>query len=75
MLLAGCREDEARNIDGRQQTVGEALAIERDHLLPLPSEGFDLVEVSFAKVDAVQDRQRGPRAAVRGAPTASLLCG
>jgi hypothetical protein len=30
MLLAGCR-DEARLIDGRQQTVGQALAIERDH--------------------------------------------
>src|SRR5947209_13905322 len=33
LLLAGCREDEARRIDGRQQTVGEALAIERQHLL------------------------------------------
>jgi len=54
MLLAGCREDEARTIDGRQQTIGEALAIERDHLRPLPSEGFDLVEVSFAKVDGLR---------------------
>jgi hypothetical protein len=36
LLLAGCREDETRMIDGRQQTVGEALAIERDHLLPMP---------------------------------------
>src|SRR5205085_8294340 len=54
MLLAGCREDEARTIDGRQQTVGEALAIERDHLLPMPSEGFDLVEVSFARVDGLR---------------------
>ena len=51
MLLAGCREDEARSIDGRQQTVGEAHAIEREHLLPLPSEGFDLVEVSFGQLD------------------------
>lgn len=54
MLLAGCREDEARLIDGRQHTVGEALAIERDHLLPLPSEGFDLVEVSFAHMDGLR---------------------
>src|SRR5205814_720007 len=54
MLLGGCREDEARVIDGRQQTVGEALAIERDHLLPMPSEGFDLVEVSFARIDGLR---------------------
>src|SRR5437588_4217915 len=54
MLLAACRDDEARTIDGRQQTVGEALAIERDHLLPMPDEGFDLVEVSFAHVDGLR---------------------
>ena len=53
MLLAGCREDEARHIDGRAQTVGEALAIERQHLLPLAREGFDLVEVSFGKVNGL----------------------
>jgi transposase len=50
MLLVGCREDEARVIDGREQTVGEALAIERQHVLPLAREGFDLVEVSFGQV-------------------------
>ena len=54
MLLAGCREDEARVIDGRQQTIGEALAIERQHLLPLPNEGFDLVEVSFGQIDGLR---------------------
>jgi transposase len=53
-LLAGCRDDEARIIDGRQQTIGEALATERDHLLPMPSEGFDLIEVSFARVDVLR---------------------
>ena len=52
MLLDGCREDEARHIDGRAQTVGEALTIERLHLLPLAREGFDLVEVSFGQVNA-----------------------
>jgi integrase/recombinase XerD len=31
-IAAGCREDEARRIDGRAQTVGEALALERQHL-------------------------------------------
>jgi hypothetical protein len=51
MLLTGCQEDLARIIDGRQQTIGEALAIERQHLLPLPSEGFDLVEVSVGHLD------------------------
>jgi transposase len=51
LLLAGCQEDLARMIDGRQQTIGEALAIERQHLLPLPNEGFDLVEVSFGQLD------------------------
>src|SRR5207247_8424827 len=29
MLLAGCREDETRVIDGRVQPVGEALKIQR----------------------------------------------
>ncbi len=53
MLLAGCREDEARLIDGREQTVGEALQIERQHLLPLAREGFDLVEVSFGQVNGL----------------------
>jgi transposase len=52
-LLAGCREDEARLIDGRVQTVGEALVIERQHLLPLAREGFDLVEVSFGQVNGL----------------------
>jgi transposase len=53
MLLAGCREDEARMIDGREQTVGEALAIERPHLLPMARAGFDLVEVSFGEVNGL----------------------
>jgi transposase len=53
LLLAGCYEDEARIIDGRQQTIGEALVIERQHLLPLAREGFDLVEVSFGQIDGL----------------------
>jgi transposase len=53
MLLAGCREDEARIIDGREQTVGEASAIERQHLLPMAREGFELVEVSFGQVNGL----------------------
>jgi transposase len=53
MLLAGCREDESRVIDGREQTVGEAHAIERQQLLPLAHEGFDLVEVSFGQINGL----------------------
>jgi transposase len=53
LLLAGCREDEARLLAGRERSVGEALHLERDHLLPLPVEGFDLAEVSFARVDGL----------------------
>jgi hypothetical protein len=41
-------------IDGQQQTDGEALAIERDRLLPMSNDGFDLVEVSFARVDGLR---------------------
>jgi transposase len=50
-LLAGCREDEARVLDGRAQPVGAAMAVERDDLLPLAAEGFDLAEVVFPLVD------------------------
>jgi transposase len=53
VLLAGCREDEGRTITGRDQTVGAALRIERDHLRPLPAEAFDLAEVGFARVDGL----------------------
>ena len=51
VLLAGCRTDEQRRIAGKSHTVGEALAIEREHLLPLAAEGFELAETSFPLVD------------------------
>lgn len=50
-LLAACRADEARCIYGREQTVGAAMLIEREHLQPLAEEGFQLAEVSFPIVD------------------------
>jgi Mu transposase, C-terminal domain len=53
VLLAGCRQDEERTLAGRELAVGAALALERDHLLPLPPEGFDLGEVSFGRVDGL----------------------
>jgi len=51
LLRAGCREDEARRMAGKPHTVGEAMEIERAHLGPLASEGFDLAETTFPKVD------------------------
>jgi len=52
-LLAGCRADEARVIEGRAQTVGEALTLERPHLRPLATERFDLQELTFPLVDGL----------------------
>jgi len=50
-LAAACRQDEGRHIQGREHGVGTAMALERSHLLPLPGEGFELVETSFPVVD------------------------
>jgi transposase len=50
-LLAGCREDEQRRIGEREQSVGQGMILEREHLLPLPEEGFELAERSFPVVD------------------------
>jgi transposase len=49
-LLAACRVDEARTVDGREQTVGAAMAVERAHLLAL-AEPFELAELSFPTVN------------------------
>lgn len=50
-LLAGCREEEQRRIGEREQAVGAAMAVEREHLLPLLAEGFEVAESSFPTVD------------------------
>jgi len=50
-LRVCCQQDEPRRIHGKPHTVGEAMRIERDHLLPLASEGFELAETSFPVVD------------------------
>ncbi len=52
-LLRACREDEGRVLSGRQENVGEAMLIERGHLLPLSEEGFDLVETAFPTVNGL----------------------
>lgn len=49
-LLQGCREDEGRVLEGRDRTVGTAMLIERDHLLGLAAEDFDLAETVFPTV-------------------------
>ena len=51
LLREACQADEQRRIAGKPQAVGEAVAIEREHLLPLAEEGFDLAETSFPVVD------------------------
>jgi transposase len=50
-LLASCRQDEARRVGDRALTVGAAMAVEREHLLPIPDESFELAEASFPIVD------------------------
>lgn len=52
-LLACCRADEGRVLPGHDQPVGAALLAERDQLLALATEGFDLAETSFATVDTL----------------------
>src|SRR5271157_2809885 len=51
LLLQGCQQDQQRTIAGKAMPVGEAMEVERQHLLPLATEGFELAETSFPKVD------------------------
>jgi transposase len=50
-LLAACQRDEHRVIAGREHSIGAAILMERDHLLPSSGERFDLAEVAFPTVD------------------------
>lgn len=52
-LLRACRDDEHRRIDGRDQSVGAGVLIEREHLLPLVAEGMDLARTSFPSVNSL----------------------
>jgi transposase len=52
-LLEDCQQDEQRLIAGREQTVGAGMVIEREHLLPLASEGADLAQTSFPTVNGL----------------------
>jgi hypothetical protein len=51
-LWDACIEDQSRQIGDRSGPVGALLAQERDHLLALPGEGFDLAVTHTTKVDA-----------------------
>jgi hypothetical protein len=52
-LLAACREEERRQIAGHAQTVGTAMIAEREQLLPLAGQHFELAELSFPRVDGL----------------------
>jgi hypothetical protein len=51
-LLRGARDDERRIVNGRMQSIGEAMRLEQEHLGALASEGFDLAPVRFRQADA-----------------------
>ena len=52
LLLEASRKDEQRMIGERAQTVGAGMILEREHLLPLAEEGFDLAAIHFPQVNA-----------------------
>jgi transposase len=51
LLLRGCQHDQQRKIASKTMAVGEAMQIEREHLQPLATDGFELAETSFPTVD------------------------
>jgi hypothetical protein len=50
-MLEASREDERRIISGKDRSVGEAMRLERENLLPLAQEGFQLAGVHFPSVN------------------------
>ena len=50
-LLGDCRADESRTISGPTESGGSRFLTEKEHLLPLAAELFDLAEVSYPRVD------------------------
>jgi transposase len=50
-ILGASQEDERRVISGKNLSVGEAMHLERDHLLPLAQEGFQLAALRFPLVN------------------------
>jgi len=52
LLLEASKQDEERVVGDRSVSVGAAMAAEREHLLPLAKEGFDLAAVRFPVVNS-----------------------
>jgi hypothetical protein len=51
-LLEGCKQDEQRIMGERSQSVGAGMCVEREHLLPLAEEGFELASIHFPAVNS-----------------------
>jgi hypothetical protein len=51
-LLEESKRDEQRTIGDRSQTVGAGMCVEREHLLPLAEEGFQLASIHFPMVNS-----------------------
>jgi transposase len=51
-LLSESKRDEQRVIGDRSHTVGAGMCLEREHLLPLAEEGFQLASIHFPMVNA-----------------------
>lgn len=45
-------EEQSRVIAGRSLPIGAAMIAEREHLLPLVDEGFDLASLHFPQINA-----------------------
>ena len=52
LLREGSKQDEQRKIGDRSLSVGAGMCAEREHLLPLAQEGFELASVHFPVVNA-----------------------
>jgi len=51
LVAAGSKQEESRVIEGRAQAIGAAMIVEREHLLPLVPEGFDLASLHFPAIN------------------------
>jgi len=51
LLESGADQEQARLITGRCQTIGALMLAEREHLLPLADEGFDLAALHFPQIN------------------------
>jgi len=52
LMATGSLEEQNRVIAGRSQTIGAGMIAEREHLLPLAEEGFDLASLHFPQINA-----------------------